>query len=260
MNETPPSSPDPYADIVALYDMEHDDFLDDLDLIVQFGEEHTGSMLEMGCGSGRVIVPLAESGFVAHGVDLSGPMLDRARQRATEAGVDVSLHKVGMDQVDKIEADPFGAVLFTLNALTHIDDQQQQFRALHTSFNVLARDGLLFLDLLNPMPDYLNRLADHRLLEWSSDLPDGTTIDKWTYRAIDPISQIIDTTIWYDHLGTGGTTRTVRTRFSLRYLHHSELVQMLDRIGFEQVTFFGSYMLDPLQPDSDRMLVTAVKP
>lgn len=260
MHATPPPPPDPYAEIAALYDLEHDGFLDDLDLLLQIAEEYPGPSLEMGCGSGRVMVPLAESGVEAHGVDLSIPMLDRARQRAMDADVEVQLHECAMEDVGGLSTGPFGTVLFTLNALTHLDAQDRQFRALQASYDVLSSEGLLFLDLPNPMPDYLSRLADSRLLEWTGSLPDGTTIDKWTYRSIDPIGQMIDTTIWYDHLDTRGTPRTVRTNFSLRYLHYGELVQILDRIGFEQVSFTGNYLLDPLHPDSDRMLVTAVKP
>lgn len=260
MMTTSLSGRDPYEYIGELYDLEHDEFVDDLELLQQLAEESPGPLLEMGCGSGRILVPLAESGFAVSGIDLSLPMLARARMRADGSGVDIALHELAMERVSSVGGGPFGMVMFTLNALTHLEHQSDQLAALEGSLSILDSGGTLFLDLPNPMPDYLVRLSDTKVLEWSGELADGTSIDKWAYRTIDPISQLIDTRIWYDHISPSGETRSVRTAFTLRYLHHGELIQLLERAGFEQISMFGSYMLDPLEPESDRMIVTAVKP
>jgi SAM-dependent methyltransferase len=260
MMTTSLSGRDPYEYIAELYDLEHDEFVDDLELLQQLADESPGPLLEMGCGSGRILVPLAESGYTSTGIDLSQPMLARARNRARASEVDIVLHELAMERVSSVEGGPFGMVMFTLNALTHLDNQADQLAALEGSLAILRPGGTLFLDLPNPMPDYLTRLSETKVLEWSGELADGTTIDKWAYRTIDPISQLIDTRIWYDHISPSGDTRSVRTAFTLRYLHHGELVQLLERAGYEHISMFGSYMLDPLEPESDRMLVTAVKP
>ena len=113
---------------------------------------------------------------------------------------------------------------------------------------------------MNPAPDYLQRLESSTLLEWSGALPSGTAVDKWTHRSIDPIDQAIDTTIWYDLVDSSGDFRRLRTGFTLRYLHFSEITLMLESIGFTSVQAFGGYHLDPLDGASERMMITASKP
>jgi cyclopropane fatty-acyl-phospholipid synthase-like methyltransferase len=78
---------DPYAAIAALYDLEHGEYDADLDLYLSLALATGDPVLELGCGSGRLLVPLAEAGHRVTGVDQSRPMLERARAVAAEAGV-----------------------------------------------------------------------------------------------------------------------------------------------------------------------------
>lgn len=262
MEPNPPPGADPYRHIAELYDLEHDPFEDDIELLQDFAEESPGPILEMGCGSGRVLVPLAESGHSVTGIDHSEPMLERARQRASRAGVSdsISLQSLDLTAAHLAEGGPFGMALHTLNALMHLPTQREQIASVNNAFDSLDPGGTLFLDLMNPAPDYLQRLEGSTLLEWSGDLPGGTTVDKWTYRSIDPIDQTIDTTIWYDLLDSSGDFRRLRTSFILRYLHHGEITLMLESTGFTSIQSFGSYQLDPLNGASERMLITARRP
>src|SRR5215212_2491148 len=50
-----------------------------------------GAVLELACGTGRLLVPMAQAGLQVTGVDIVRPMLDRARAKATEAGVAIDL-------------------------------------------------------------------------------------------------------------------------------------------------------------------------
>src|SRR5919107_2851644 len=70
---------DPYAQLPELYDLEHAEFTEDIDLFLRLAEVVGDPILELGCGTGRVLGPLAAAGNRITGVDRSGPMLDRAR-------------------------------------------------------------------------------------------------------------------------------------------------------------------------------------
>jgi SAM-dependent methyltransferase len=257
-----PRGADPYSHIAEFYDLEHDSFEEDVELLQDFAGEASGPLLEMGCGSGRVLVPLAENGHRLVGLDQSSDMLDRARRRASEAGVtdSVSLQTLDLAMPHQAAGGPFGMVLYTLNALMHLSTQEAQRKSLLHAYDALGPGGTLFLDLMNPAPDYLQRLDSSTLLEWSGPLADGTTIDKWTHRSIDPIDQTIETTIWYDLLGTKSDFRRLRTGFTLRYLHFSEISLILEAAGFHGIQAFGSYHLDSLDGASERIIVTAGKP
>src|SRR3954469_8100244 len=78
---------DPYAELPEVYDLEHASFADDVDLYLRLAEVVGDPVLELGCGSGRVLLPLAEAGYRVTGIDRSAPMLERAHQAVEAAGV-----------------------------------------------------------------------------------------------------------------------------------------------------------------------------
>lgn len=259
MNERAAIPADPYHAIAALYDLEHDPFHDDIDLLLSFGEATGGPILEMGCGSGRVLAPLAEAGFDVAGLDRSVTMLDRARDRLVTANLEdrVTLVEGDMAGTESLPGEPFGLALYTLNALMHLPTPELQLASLVYTRNRLGPEGQLVVDLINPAPDYLVSLASSPVLEWSISLDDGSAVDKWAFRQVHAIEQRIATTLWYDQASPDGTLIRRRSQFELRYLHPNELSLMLDAAGFSGVHLYGGYELEPLDDSSDRILVTA---
>jgi len=253
---------DPYHAIATFYDLEHDAFHADIELLLSFADATGGPILEMACGSGRVLAPLAAAGHTVVGIDRSTTMLDRARSRLAGAHLDdwVSLAEADLADATALAHDPFAMVAFTLNALMHLPSPELQLQALRIARRRLAPGGLLFLDLANPVPDYLVHLAAAPILEWSTPIDGERFVDKWVFRNVHAVDQVIDTTIWYDVTSPGGQLLRHRSRFELRYLHPNEVVLMLDTAGFGEIRLYGSYELDPLDDASERLIVTAASP
>src|SRR5216684_2807762 len=76
-----------YDSIAPFYDIEHAEFDEDLDMYQNFAELCGGKILELACGSGRLLVPLARDGYTLTGVDNSTAMLALAQNALNEAGV-----------------------------------------------------------------------------------------------------------------------------------------------------------------------------
>jgi SAM-dependent methyltransferase len=259
MNEEPTSLVDPYHLIAELYDVEHDTFRDDIDLLLTFADIVGDPILEMGCGSGRILVPLAEAGFNVVGLDRSATMLDRARSRMANAGVSDRVTLFQGDLVDALSAPkgPFGLVIYSLNALMHLSSPESQLESLRNARKSLDPRGQIIIDVVNPTPDYLVSLGAAPALEGSWRMVDGSVVDKWSFRKIDASRQIIDTTLWYDQVQDSGVLIRHRSRFVLRYLHFNELRLMLGNAGFTEIRVYGSYEMDPFEDASDRMFITA---
>src|SRR5689334_13447124 len=81
------STGDDYDRFAPFYDLEFAEFDDDLRLYFAFAEHSGGPILELGCGTGRLVVPLAEAGYDVTGVDLSPAMLALATETVERAGV-----------------------------------------------------------------------------------------------------------------------------------------------------------------------------
>ena len=67
--------------VARYYDLEHDTHGADVALYCELARAGGGAVLELGCGTGRVLAGLVRSGHTAVGVDLSRPMLARAEAR-----------------------------------------------------------------------------------------------------------------------------------------------------------------------------------
>ena len=250
---------DPYAAIAALYDLEHAGYDEDLDLYLNLALAVGDPILELGCGSGRLLVPLAEAGHHVTGLDLSAPMLDRARAAVAVAGVQsrVTLHQASMAEADEAPGGPFGLVLVALNGLLHLPTLAAQRETLAAARRALDPRGQLVIDVLHPTPDTLRGLDHGFGHEGRWQLPDGERVDKFAARRILPAQQRIDTELWYDRILRDGTLRRVATGYPMRYLHPAELTLLLELAGFVEWQLYGSYDLDLLDDASDRLIVAA---
>lgn len=250
---------DPYADIAELYDLEHDEFDEDLELYLGLLDNVGGPFLEMGAGSGRLLAPIADAGYAVTGLDVSRPMLDRARVRLREEGVlnKVTLHEARIEDATSAPGGPFGLVAFSLNALMHLDSPDAQRAALTAACQVTKRGGITVIDTMNPTHEQLAHLISRNHLEGSWEDEDGATVDKWSHRELFSVDQTIDTLLYYDRTLPDGRLRRTRTNFSLRYVTPNELELMLELAGFSRWQIFGGYDLSPLTDDSDRIVVIA---
>jgi SAM-dependent methyltransferase len=252
---------DPYAELPDLYDLEHAGFSDDVELYLRLAEVVGDPILELGCGTGRVLAPLAAAGHRITGIDRSRPMLDRARATLQSHAGDllprVTLSEGSMTEAECAPGGPFGLVIFSLNGLMHVSTTTGQRAALESARRALDPRGMLVIDVLNPTPELLATLDGRVQHEGTWRESDDTVIDRFSARTHDSAEQRIDTDLWYDLTDPKGHIRRVRTGFPMRYLVASELALLLEVSGFVEWTCYGSYDLDPFDDRSDRLIVTA---
>ncbi|MGI8482783.1 MAG: class I SAM-dependent methyltransferase [Thermomicrobiales bacterium] len=253
---------DPYAQIAELYDLEHDDYDEDVEIYLGLLQTVEGPVLEMGCGSGRLLLPIAEAGHAITGLDSSSEMLDRARKRiASQANpIAITLHQGAMQDAVDAPGGPFGLVLFSLNALMHLESAADQRSALEAARKSLRPGGYVIIDTINPSHEQIHHLVSRSHLEGTWTLDGGAVVDKWSYRDNFSADQILDTVIWYDCVQPDGVLTRTRTQFPLRYVYPNELELMLELSGFVSWNVYGSYDLAPLTDDSDRLIVIAQNP
>lgn len=250
---------DPYAALPQLYDLEHEQFADDIGLYLQLAEAVGDPILELGCGTGRVLVPLAEAGWRVTGIDRSGPMLDEARAVLRGLGLnpDPTLVLGEMREAHRAPGGPFGLAIISLNGLMHAATSAEQRAVLRAARQSLDPRGMLVIDALNPTPDLLAGFDGRVQHEGSWLQPDGSVVDRYSARTVDLAEQVISTDLWYDIVDPTGQLRRVRTKFPMRYVTRAELELLLEVTGFVEWQVYGSYDLDPYDASSDRLLVTA---
>ncbi|SRR5579875_1297896 len=73
------------------YDFVDAGYTDDRPLVEQWARELGDPLLDVACGTGRMAIPLAQQGYQVTGVDITPEMIERARQKAEQAGVSIEL-------------------------------------------------------------------------------------------------------------------------------------------------------------------------
>jgi SAM-dependent methyltransferase len=216
-------------------------------------------ILELGCGTGRVLVPLAAAGHQVTGIDHSAAMLDRARMAFADAGVSdrVTLIECAMSDAAETPGGPFGLVLATLNGLLHLSTAAEQRAALGAARQALDPRGMFVIDVMNPHPDLLATFDGRIVHDGSWETSAGERVDRFSSRTHAAAEQRIETDLWYDIVAEDGAVRRVRTRFPMRYLMPSEMELLLELTGFVEWRLYGSYDLDPFEDASERLIVTA---
>lgn len=250
---------DPYEMIAEYYDLEFADFTADVEVYLAFAQRTGEPILEVGCGTGRLLLPLAQAGYQVDGVDRSPAMLARAAERLKAAGLQsVRLFQTDAEDLHQLSDHTYRLAIVALNGFLHLPDRAAQQRALAELHRVLQTGGLLLLDVLHPTPHQLRALEQPLAWDASWDLPDGSRLDRFTSRTVHPAEQMIVTTLFYDRTDktTGQVTRQV-ARYILRYVHRFELELLLELAGFAIEAIYGSYELEPLSDESPQMLVVA---
>lgn len=248
---------DPYASLPELYDLEHAAFDDDIELYLQFAEVVGDPILELGCGTGRVLVPLAAAGYRVTGLDRSGPMLQRASEATARLRDRVTLVEAPMAVADAAPGGPFGLVLLTLNGLLHLPTIEAQRETLAAARRALDPRGMLVIDVMNPSPDLLATFDGRVQHEGSWEREDGTVVDRFSTRAHAPADQRIETDLWFDLVDPAGRLTRVRSQFPMRYVTRAELELLLELAGFVEWRVYGGYDLEPYGDASERLIVTA---
>ena len=243
-----------------LYDDDYGDFTADLDLYLPFAERTGGPILEAMCGTGRVLLPLAEAGHAVVGIDISAAMIAIAHEKLHAAGVD-SHARVETGDVCSMEMpERFALAIIAMNSFMHLPTGDTQHEALSTIHDHLRPDGLLLLDLFNPDPHELT--ADEGVLVHAKSFmsSSGTQVQKWVLRRTDVASQMHYVEFMYDEIGPDRLLRRDVLPFTMRWVYRFELELLLKRAGFVLEAVFGSYDLDDFTSGNDRLIAVARRP
>lgn len=208
-----------------------------------------GRVLELGCGSGRLTILIAQSGIEIVGADLSNSMLEAARAKAAAAGVQVEFVLADMRCFDL--PGQFSAIFIPGNSLLHlltIEDLKQCFRSVRRH---LAPNGRLVFDISKWDLSRLARDPEQRypvLRVHDSRCGDISVEETSDYHAATQIRHIR----WY--LSAAGAPDFRVIDYRLRVIFPQELLLLLEAAGFRLETRYGEFPREPFESSSQRQV------
>lgn len=221
----------------------------DVPFYVEMAKASGGDVLELGCGSGRILIPTARAGIPICGLDASAAMLARCREKlraeTPDVRANVELHR---DDMRNFRLDRFfRLVTIPFRGFQHLLEPADQIACLEAVHRSLSADGRLVFDVFDPD---LARLVDEtptpETVEPEFTMPDGRRVVRsYRQRSRDYARQIIEVEFIYRVRHPDGREGRLTDSFPMRYFFRFEVEHLLARSGFR---------VDQVYADFDRRL------
>ncbi|QPC82148.1 class I SAM-dependent methyltransferase [Phototrophicus methaneseepsis] len=248
-----------YTQIARFYDAETNTRTDDLALYSQLAEQYGGPIFDVGCGTGRVMLHLAQEGYKVHGVDANRAMLDRLDRKLKafpRLAKNITYHEGDILAYEDEMRYPL--MLLTYNALMHFHDQDVQIALLEKLHSLMTPDGLLVIDLPNAGETFATEDNDHLIVDRTFLDPEtGHMIMLQTLSQLDRTTQLLHVEWIYDEITEDGTVKRLFAPHVLRYYFFPEMKLLLERTGFEVEAVYGDTLESPFDDGCERMVIYA---
>ena len=209
-------------------------------------------ILDLACGTGSVSEILAQQGYEVTGVDISGPMIQRARGKGESRGLHVRYEVQDAAELD-LSGEPFDLCVSFFDSLNYIVEPARLERAVQRVYEHLRPGGLFIFDINSVFAleggffDQDNTNSNSRLrYVWRSDY--------------DPDSRLCTVRMRFFLRGRDGVDQEFReTHLQFAY-EEDEIRAMLIKAGFYRVETYNAYTLLPVKPTTDRIYFLAERP
>jgi SAM-dependent methyltransferase len=255
----------------ALYDSIIADFYDASPLVARRTQDvafyqkralrYGGPLLELGCGTGRVAVPLADSGLHVTGLDISPRMLERAEQKrsALPSGNRNLLRLVLGDMTNFALREQFPLIIIPFRPFQHLMTVPEQLQCLACVRRHLASGGRLIMDFFQTDAARMHDpsfLEPHLVAEYEMS---GDRRVRLTERiaAFHRAEQRNDVEMVFEVTSPDGQVERNLFAFTFRYFFRYEVEHLLARSGFKVTELSGDFDGSALNNESPEMIFVA---
>jgi SAM-dependent methyltransferase len=250
---------EPFED-AALYDWEYRRRRDDVRFYRMLAGERGGPVLDLGCGTGRLLLPLLADGHVVVGVDHAPAMLARAAARLARLPAArrrrALLLRADLGRLPLRPAPRFAFAVLAFHAIQHLVSDAALLELLRRARAALIPGGWLAFDVFAPEPVFLARVqAAGPERRWHRTVfrhPTSGRREVYTATyAVDPRRRTLLSTFHYQPVDALGRRRGPERHLRLchRQLAPPEVADFLTRAGLELLQSWGDFRGAPLEAD-----------
>lgn len=235
------------------YDTEYAPFSIDRAWYVKRALQLGGPVLELGCGTGRILFALAAEGLSVDGLDNAPAMLDRARTRAVLLGDSLS-SRIGLYEGDLTDFDlgrRYRTIMVPLNGLMHLLTDRDLLACLDRVRAHLAPGGRFLFDLTMPREELIQATSDPAGVPLRNLHLRGAAYQQRERHEYDPATRISKVTYSFLPLGCGGPA--FASQLSLRMYPPDEVDRLCRRAGLAILERYGDFKHSPPDTEEDVM-------
>jgi SAM-dependent methyltransferase len=218
-------------------------------------------VLELGCGTGRITMALAEAGKRITGLDLSERMLERAVKKRAGLRVEAQerVHLVQGDMAQFDLGEQFRLVIIPFRPFQHLLKVRQQMDCLDCVRKHLAPGGRLILDVFQTDAERMHdpvHMREQLVTEYRTT--DGRQVRiSERVAAFHRAEQCNDVEMIFSIAHPGGRKERLVFAWTLRYFFRYEVEHLLARCGFQVAAEYGNFDRTPTRDDSPEMIFVA---
>jgi SAM-dependent methyltransferase len=260
------SEPDSYEILASHYDGGYCSKLDlaDVPLYVDLARKSSGPVLEIACGTGRVLLPIAREGIEIEGVDNSESMLTILRRNLAREPREVR-ERVTVREGDMRDfrlATKFSLVIIPFRPLQHMYTAQDQVAALTTAAFHLAEGGRLAFDVFFPNFEGLSANIGKEILdlEWTVDGEARKVVRRYfRKKSYDKVQQTFGGEFVFRTYEGDNLILEETGPLKMSYYTYQQLRALFLLTGLEVVEEYGSFSGTPLDNDAKEMIFVVQK-
>lgn len=240
-----------YYDIIYGPDA-YNDNPGEIEFYLKEAKKSKGSILEIGCGTGRIYLPLMAAGFPIFGIDISHEMLKILKLKAAFYKKPVRVQKGDMTRLNKKER--YSLIIIPLNSIHHITKPVFQKRTFENIYNALKPNGKLIFSTQFYTKEIL-ALRHYTFVEHYEKSDWGINID--LYLKFVKSKQILK-----ERFIVSDATLEKKKIFDLMELYcfqKKELENLLTKVGFQDIQIYQDFKYTPFNKGSDLGLWSAIK-
>ncbi|MBD0851969.1 class I SAM-dependent methyltransferase [Maribacter arenosus] len=205
-------------------------------------------ILELCCGTGRLTLPIAKDGYDIIGIDHTSSMLEQARAKASEGGLEVEFIEADIRTLDLPEK--YDLVFIPFNSIHHLYKNEDLFKALNVVKKHLKKGGLFLLDCFNPNIQFIvdGEKEQKEIAKYTTK--DGREVlIKQTMRYENKTQ--INRIDW--HYFINGEFDSIQN-LDMRLFFPQELDSYLERNGFNIIHKFGGFEEEVFNDKSEKQI------
>lgn len=224
-------------------------FLSDLPFYKKWlPKNRDAKILELCCGTGRLTLPIAKDGYNICGVDYTPSMLEQAKAKASEAGLDI--HFIEADIRAFCLHEKFDLIFIPFNSIHHLYKNEDLFNTLEGVKHHLKEGGLLLLDCFNPNIQYIVEAEKEQKVIAEYTTNDGREVlikQTMRYENTTQVNRIE----W--HYFINGEFHSTQN-LDMRLFFPQELDSYLEWAGFNVIHKFGSFEEEVFSDSSEKQI------
>ena len=251
-----------YVDFAEYYDEDHA-ITFDVNFYLEYARQCQPPILELACGTGRLLIPLAEAGLEVYGFDLSENMLARCRQKVVQRHLENRVRLSLGDMASfELPRQDFGLAFAGLRSFMHLLTRRGQRSCLMRVYHHLRPGGTFIVDVITPDLERLKQVpGEEFVVRREFDLSNGHhVIRKDRLAAHDADNQVRRFEfVFEEYDGAGVLVRERQVPLFTRYIFRDELQRLLESTGFEIMDVYRDYDNNPYD-GSGEMIFVARRP